>query len=365
MSVRIDIATPADDAGIRGLLRREPLPGRIAITYEREPQFSIGCEASGENTVVLVARDADSGAVAGVACRSEREVYVNGMPLRLGYLGQLRVDRRYRGRWLVARGFSLLKDLQSRAPLAGYLAAITSENHQVEAILVDKPRKLFPAFHAVGDYCTLALRAAKSPCPAAGVTSAEPSDIPEIVRFLRTEGLRRQFFPVWTEARLEVLIARLGLRVENIRIVRRDGSIRGVIGVWDQSAYKQNVVRSWSGWMKVAAPLYNAGAPWLGRARIPKAGETIRNGYAAFVCIADDNIAVFDRLLIAALHRAAECGLEYLLLGLDQRDPLLHAARKHAHIPYHSRVFLVEWPEGGHLYAQLDHRPTCVEIATL
>jgi hypothetical protein len=365
MNVCIGIATPADDAGIRGLLRREPLPGRIAITYEREPRFSIGCEASGENTVVLVARDSDSGAVAGVACRSEREVYVNGKPLRLGYLGQLRVDRRYRGRWLVARGFSLLKDLQGRAPLAGYLAAITSENRQAEAILVDKPRKLFPAFHAVGDYCTLALRTAKAPGPAAGVTSAGPSDIPGIVRFLRMEGVRRQFFPVWTEARFEVLTARLGLRVENILIVRRGGSIRGIVGVWDQSAYKQNVVRSWSGWMKLAAPLYNAGAPWLGRARIPGVGETIRTGYAAFVCVADDDIAVFDCLLAAALHRAAECGLEYLLLGLDQRDPLLRAARKHAHIPYRSRVFLVEWPEGGHLYARLDRRPTCVEIATL
>jgi len=365
MGVQIGIATPADDAGIRALLRREPMPGRIAITYEREPEFSIGCEASGDNTIVLVARDCESGAVAGVACRSEREVYVNGIPRRLGYLGQLRVDRRYRGRWLVARGFSQLKDLHGRAPLAGYLAAITSENRQAQAILVDKPRKLFPAFHAVGDYCTLALPATKPRCLAAGVTAAEPSDIPEIVCFLRAEGGRRQFFPVWTEARLQSVITRLGLRVENICLARRAGSIRGVIAVWDQSAYKQNVVRAWSGWMKVAAPLYNASAPWLRTPRVPRAGETIRNAYTALVCVADDDLAVFDLLLTGALYRAAESGLDYLLLGLDQRDPLLRVARRRAHIPYRSRMFLVEWPEGGNLYAQLDRRPTGVEIATL
>jgi len=89
MGVQISFATPADDADIRGLLRREPIPGRIAISYEREPDFSIGCDATGENAAVLVARDMDTGDTVGVACRSEREVYVNSAPVRLGYLGQV------------------------------------------------------------------------------------------------------------------------------------------------------------------------------------------------------------------------------------------------------------------------------------
>ena len=33
MGIHIGLATPADDAHIRGLLRREPVPGRIAISY--------------------------------------------------------------------------------------------------------------------------------------------------------------------------------------------------------------------------------------------------------------------------------------------------------------------------------------------
>src|SRR5687767_6306523 len=111
MGLQVSFATPADDAGIRSLLRREPLPGRISLRLEREPGFSLGCDASGENVTVLVARDTITGEVAGVACRSEREVYVNGAPMRLGYLGQLRVDRRCQGRWLVSRGYSLMKEL--------------------------------------------------------------------------------------------------------------------------------------------------------------------------------------------------------------------------------------------------------------
>jgi hypothetical protein len=364
MGIQISLATLADDASIRGLLRREPLPGRIAISCEREPDFSIGCDATGENATILVARDFETGAMVGVACRSEREVYVNSAPMRLGYLGQLRIDRRYRGRWLVSRGYSMLKRLHDRGPLPGYLAAVTGGNREAEGILVEKPRKLYPAFHAIADYRTLALRV-KRPVRAAGIASATPGDIPEISRFLRTEGPRRQFFPVWSESRLIALIDRLGLRIEDVQIARRNGTIAGLMGLWDQSAYKQNVVRSYSGWMRLAAPLYNAGARWIEMPRLPKPGETVRSGYATFVCVAHDDAQVFGDLLTATLQRAATRGLEYLLLGLDARDPLLAAARQRPHILYRSRLYLAEWPEGGHLHAQLDCRPTYVEIATL
>jgi hypothetical protein len=115
----------------------------------------------------------------------------------------------------------------------------------------------------------------------------------------------------------------------------------------------------------MAAPFYNAGAPWLRRPRLPKVGERIRSGYAVFTCVADDSLSVFDNLLAATLRRAAARGVDYLLLGLDEHDPLFRVARRCPHVPYRSRLFLAEWPEGDHLHAQLDRRPSSVEIATL
>jgi hypothetical protein len=350
MSVQIQLATAADDAAIRGLLRREPVPGRIAISYEREPEFAIGCDATGENPTVLVARHVESGETVGVACRSEREVYVNGKPVRLGYLGQLRVDRRYRGRWLVSRGYSVLKSLHDRDPLPAYLAAVTAENREAEGILVERPRRMFPAFHAVGEYCTFALRVRRG--PAVQMATANGT---EVAQFLQAHGSRRQFFPVWTESKLMAL-GRLGLQFEDIRVVRRGGAIAGVMAVWDQSAYKQNVVRAYSGWMRVAAALSR---------RLPRVGEEIRSAYAALVCVADDDVTVFRELVAGVMHAAAERGLEYLLLGLDVRDPLEPAARMFPHVLYRSRLFLAEWPEGGHLHDRLDGRPSYVEIASL
>ena len=85
--ISFDLATRADDAGIRHLLATNPLPGRIRVRFEREPSYFDGCD---DGTQVLVARD--GARVVGVACRSIRKLYINGVVEDIGYLGQLRVD---------------------------------------------------------------------------------------------------------------------------------------------------------------------------------------------------------------------------------------------------------------------------------
>lgn len=364
MAIDVSLATAADDASIRGLLQREPLPGRLSISFEREPNFSLGCEATGDNPVVLVARDVETNATVGVACRSEREAFVNSKPMRLGYLGQLRVDQRYRGRWLVSRGYSMLKRLHESDPIPAYLAAVTSDNREAAGVLIDKPRKRFPAFHAVANYSTLAIPVGRSN-KEADIAAATVDDVPTIIRFLQRHGPRRQFFPVWTVERLLGLVGRLGLQVEDIRIARTDGRITGVMGLWDQSSYKQNVVRAYSGWMRLAALAGGVFAPLLRRPRLPKVGKTIRSGYATFVCVAEDDKTIFGELLSATLETARAKQLDYLLLGLDERDPLLTTALQRPHVLYRSRLYLAEWPSEDPVYEQLDQRPSYVEIATL
>ena len=364
MGLHVSLATPADDASIRGLLRREPVGGRISISYERDPDFAIGCQATGDNVTVLVARDLDNQNVIAVACRSEREVYVNSKPLRLGYIGQLRIDRQYRGRWLLSRGYELLRRIHEQHSLPAYLAAVTHGNREALGVLIEKPRKLFPSFHQIADYCTLAIESRKTK-PSSAVQAATTDDLPEIVHFLQQDGPRRQLSPVWTEQHIRTLIRNLNLRMTDFRISRRAGVITGVMAMWDQSSYKQNVVRSYAGLVKLTRPIFNVAAPLLHKPQLPRLGEQLRTAYAAFVCIKEDDPLVFCELFNATSARAAECGLDYLLLGLDTRDPLLPAARKYPHILYKSRLYLAQWPEGCDLHAQLDDRPTYVEIATL
>jgi hypothetical protein len=383
MNVAIALASAADDAGVRRLVRDQTMPGRVRLAFCREPDFSIGCAVTGDDSRILVARSVPDGDVVGVACRSIRRVFLNGRARRIGYLGQLRVDQRYRGRWLVSRGFAMLEAMHREDPLPAYLASIVDGNDEATGVLVRRPRRGFPEFREAARYVTVAIRVRRASrwdsssafakasastmlrrtrrsLGAAGTAdrrsltgdaAGQPS-IEEIAGFLRREGPRRQLSPVWTADSLRRLAA-YGLTVDDIRIARRDGAITGVIALWDQSAYKQSVIRGYSGWLRAAAPL------------LPRPGTELRSAYASLICVANDDPVVFESLLRDVCASAAARGLEYVLVGLDARDPLLEVARAHPHIAYPSRLYLASWPEGGPSYEPLDARPAYLDIATL
>ena len=113
------------DEAIRNLLRREPMPGRMRFRYEREPDYWLGCAAMGEDSRVLVAREPGSHEVAGLVCRSTRQVFINAKRAASGLPGAVCVlISRFRGQWLVSRGFSQLKQLQGAHLFPAYLLSI-------------------------------------------------------------------------------------------------------------------------------------------------------------------------------------------------------------------------------------------------
>jgi len=352
MTVAIELATGGDDAGVRRLVRTQAMPGRVRLSFCREPDFSTGCAVTGDEYRILVARSVPDGDVVGVACRAARRVFLNGLEQRIGYLGQLRVDERYRGRWLVSRGFAMLEAMHRADPLPAYLASIVDGNDDAAGILVRKPRRGFPRFREVARIVTLAVRVRRAARGARPTCDDTSPPIVEVADFLQREGRRRQLSSVWTGEALDRL-ASYGLTSENIRVARTNGAIAGVVALWDQSAYKQSVIRGYSGWLRAASPL------------LPRPGTALRSAYASLVSIADDDPVVFDSLLRDVCARAAARGLDYLLLGLDVRDPLMDVARAYPHIAYPSRLYLASWPDGDFCHEWLDDRPTYVDIATL
>ncbi len=78
-------ARAEDDAGIRQLLRESTMPGAIALSFEREPNFFAAADAEGGQHQTMVCRDA-AGTIIGVATRVVRETFLQGAPSRTGYL---------------------------------------------------------------------------------------------------------------------------------------------------------------------------------------------------------------------------------------------------------------------------------------
>lgn len=310
MNFRVELATPADDAGIRRLLLNNPVPGNPPVIYAREPNYFIGCATMGDFWQVVVARHIPTGEIAGVGCRSVRTLYVNGQPRRVGYLSQLRVDEKFRGRWLVQQGYRFFRELHADGRCDGYITTIIAGNSIAERLLVTVVRPSLPRYRLLDRLVAVTLPARKSDLPVATVRAEE---------FLQIYGPRRQFFPLYKGEPIEFV-----------------GDENGVAGLWDQTAYKQTIV--------------------------PGRGE-LRFAYGSFVCARDNES--FDRLLDQLLALAAQRGLEYLVVGFSARDSLLAVAQRQPHIAYESRLYSVCLPGEEDFHEQLDDRIPYVELATL
>jgi hypothetical protein len=363
------LATAADDADIRRLLSANPVPGRVTVAYERSPDYFLGCGTLGSFHQTMAVRHRPTGELAAIACRAVRSLFVNGRPEELGYLGQLRVDHRFRGRWLVSGAFRFLGGLHRDGRVADYLTTIIEDNREAEGVLVHRRRRHFPVYREVDRLHTLALfcrgsrSPRKSPCR---LEWGSEERLLEILSFLHRHGAARQFFPCWSAADFRSgSPTTLGFRLEDLALAVVGGRLVGVMGLWDQSACKQTVVRAYGGALRWGRPLYDLAGRLRGLRPLPRPGEPLRLAYAAFHCLAEDDPAVFSLLRETLCRRAGERGHDYLLLGLTERDPLLPVARRHAHIPYLSRLYTVGWDTRMSLYERLDGRVCHVEIATL
>lgn len=360
------IANQSDDAQLRALLARNPVPGAIEVTYCREPDYFLGCGIMGDKVEVGICRK-NEGEIVGIAQRSSRMMFYNGVPERIGYLSQLRLDKQYWGQGLTREGFRYGKTLHAAGDVRGYITTIIELNKHARAIL-ETPRDPFPHYHDIGRVYTLALMVRKPNRTVSlpdDVTLSCGGSVTEIVDFLNRVGCRRQFFYHYAED--DFNNGRLHkLNLDDVVVARRGGQIIGTLAYWNQSGFKQTIITGYNRGLSLVKPFYNVYLRMTGAKTLPRAGEKLSHAYASLLCVDGDDTHIFDALLAEVYAIAYQRGDAYLMIGVHADDPLLPVAQAIRHVAYRSRLYAVTWDDKDTLfYDQLDERIPHVEIATL
>jgi hypothetical protein len=363
------IATPADDDDILRLLRDNPVPGSITISYERHPSYFHGCGVMGDFHQTVLVRHRTSGELAGLGCRAIRRLFINGHATEVGYLGQLRADRRFQGRGLVTAGFRYFRELDRDQRTNGYITTIIEGNRVAEGVLVRRQSASLPLYREIDRLHTLALPARAyrlRPRDGWELRRASEADLAAIISFLNSHGAGKQFFPVLQAGDFLPGSPRTrDLLPGDFLLALQGGRIGAVMALWDQSAYKQAVVRGYSGMLQWGRPLYNGLARCRGDKPLPPPGAPLSLASAAFTCIVDNDPVPFDLLVRGVCTLAAQRGHGRVLIGLTERDPLLAVVRRYPHVPYISRLYTACWQERSRFHDDLDRRVSHVELATI
>lgn len=366
----VGFAESVDDAEIRQLLRETEFAGEVRLSLEREPDSNVSSAIEGDVHGTVVARDSATGALAGIASRSVRDVFINGRPARVGYLGQLRISPAYRSRReLLEAGFDFCRMLHDREPDCSlYLASVVADNEQARRLL-SRRAKGWPHFEPIDSLTSLAIpvgRVRRNKPSRVVVRRGTSASIADIIECLSRNGAALQFYPRWRAA--DFGSSRLiGLDPSDFMIATRDGRTVGCIACWDQRAFKQVIVKGYSPRLARLRRFVNLLAPLSGIPRLPREGSPLQCAYLSHLAVErNDDEEVLTALVAGARQRALEKGLDYVVLGLSSRSPAFQTtARAFKHRAYESVLYVAFWPDGEAAVRSLDGRPSHPELAIL
>jgi hypothetical protein len=370
-NITFNLATPGDDPELRRLLRENPFPGKISVSFEREPNYFIGANLGNSIHQTVIARDGSSGEAIAMGGRSIRDVYINGIVKRVGYLSDLRISKGYRVmRRELSRALTYFHNLHQDGHVPFYLSSIIEDNLAARRLFSAGLPGL-PNFQEYARLYTLAIycrrKRRRLPMPN-GLRSTRGSSarIKEITACLQRNAVRYQFASHWNSDSLFNPDHTPDLAPEDFFLAQDGEKVVGCLALWDQSRFKQTVVRGYAGSLARWRGLVNVGARIFGWPILPSPHEPFHHSYACHLAVDDDNPRIFASLLRAVYNHAATQDNSYFMIGLSEAHPFLPIVKSsYRNITYKSQLYLVAWEDGLREVSRVDNRVPGLEIAII
>jgi|GEM_PF-3257133 len=355
-----------DNEALCRLSLRTPMVSELQVAIDRSPDFFSfydlhgtygrdvpqemrdSGEAQGLNvytcTVAL-----HEGRVVGALAASHRHVLYNGQHLDLAWPMDARVDPDYQHKGVLTAIATKMPDLYPEVQLDCVMSVILrgnkrAKNASTEAVpqyFVGRPAGLF---HLVQFSMYKPYRQRKG----LQVEQARPDDLDEIVEVLAAFYLNHNFGPRMYRAWMdELLRVSKGYSVSDLSIVREDGRIVAVIGLWDQSPIRRMVMLN---------------APWPIRLGLfaarglhlvlpspepPRIGEATRSLYLKHIACRPGYEQTLRDLMKVLLNRVRRGRQHHFVWGaFFQNSPLLPLWKGFSATRSYSEVVFAPWNTG-------------------
>ncbi len=281
-------AEPKDGERILEILESSPAKGSIELLYTRRPDAYLSYQMESDEAYVFVAKEQEQ--IIGTVAELIHPMYLGGKAKKVAYICGLKKDVHYPGTvpWGKAFFQGLVKE-----DIDCYFCSVVHDNTAIRRLFEKKRRKTANAF-PLQRYTTYML----APCFHFKLKDnnyefkrAEPADEQELLAFLNREGSKKDFFPV-----IDRIDRFTDLHIEDFYLLKRGTAILAAGALWDQSAYRQYIVKQYHGIMKLAR-CFNPLLRMLGYISLPGENEPIRFPMLSFFLSQNDNEEYYKAFL--------------------------------------------------------------------
>jgi hypothetical protein len=281
----------------------------------------------------------DNFKIMAMGSRNIQRIYMGGELKTAAYISNLRYHPDIR------HGIRLLKGIQEMENLAAgpaidfhYAAFIDNDSYTKNIFTSNRPR--MPVVHDMGLLNTFSIPIRKIPANTKPgkrfeVVRGDEKLMPQILSFLKNEGMRSDFFPD-----LDSYAPSL-LQAESFFAIFDRGNLAGVCSL-PEMRDKQYIMEGYSRTFGILRFPLNAYFALRKIHSIPRKGEEIKLAFIGFPVVKNDNPEIFRVLLSHVYNYLSGSEKHYLSLSLHERSPLIKSLSHFPKINYTSRLFMVK-----------------------
>lgn len=280
----------------------------------------------------------------GFAMICRKILYVNGIPLEIGYLANMyvRPDSRKRG-WLYKASEPLFREVLEEV---GFGFATTVKGNRNTETMVGRRIPKFPFIpHSLLtkdlEIINILITFRKRGKFPYHIRRAVESDIPGIARMLDQEYKTRLFGPVYTVDELQKTIAaRPGFSVSDYYIAEKSNRMVGVCSAWDISRIRKVRVMAYHKKYRLVKFLYDMVSPVFRLPPLPEPGQAFREIILNDYAVDNREPLILEALLFRIYADYRGKGYNMLQIASYEGDPMLKATRRFFCQPLFSRIIL-------------------------
>ncbi|MBC8210856.1 MAG: hypothetical protein H8E21_07285 [Gammaproteobacteria bacterium] len=343
-SIVFRLAGQVDNENLNAILRENEMDSWVMLSLEREPSFFAGEALMGESHTVIAFEQNDPMQKIGMYSCSYFQLRINGRTEQVGYLGGLRILKKYRNRIRYVRnGYDSIRKIVPEADvIKHWFSSIASENSSARKLL-ESGLKGLPRYAPIGEVNTIAISvaAAKSCAILERVTE---QTVGEFVSFFNSQTGAYQYAPVLNDDWIISQDKQKGLSIDDFYLIRQNLEVVGCLAVWDQRAFKQTVVRGYRFPLNRFRKIHNAWSVVTKRISLPAPGNSLEHVYISFMAFSKGS----EHLVVPAIREALaiikQMSGTFAVTGLSEKNPLTPFLLKHFKtLVYRSCIEAVSW----------------------
>ncbi len=311
---------PGDNAALQALFAVSQPSSGMELAFERGPDYFQSARVMYQHPELMVVTHRDSpDGLAAAFNYGHKEVFVNGEARLARYGADMRIAPAYHGSRAL---FTINRAVEPVLRHDWYYTVILDDNGRSRNAF-EHGRAGLPGYRRVEGLTTYTMtrrRGGRTGLPA--VRPATAADIPAMNALVRRLASRFQFLPTYDFAQLGTDDAYYyGLTLSDFLLVDGEDGLRGLVGLWNQSAFKQTRVTAYRWPLNILRPLWNLWAGLAGGIQLPPAGGALAYRSLHSPLTAPEDVEAFAALLNAAWNETRRQGVRALALTLADNDP--------------------------------------------